>query len=61
MAAIAAHPDRFARFSHDTRRALLRRFPHYVVFRTTPAIGVVALVHAKRRPAYWRNRLPPVT
>jgi len=47
----------FAPFTAGTRRALLRRFPFYVVFReTSGGFEILAVAHAKRRPGYWRTR-----
>lgn len=40
------------------RRKLLRRFPYLVVFIELPAVvQVLAVPHARRRPAFWRDRL----
>lgn len=60
--AIEKHPRRFARVRHRTSREISRRllthFPYRVVYevRETECI-VVAIAHAARRPAYWRDRL----
>ncbi|MDP2238612.1 MAG: type II toxin-antitoxin system RelE/ParE family toxin [Burkholderiales bacterium] len=54
---ISTTPNRWPGFLHGTRRFLLRRFPFSVVYRVTDAvIQVVAFAHARRRPAYWRDR-----
>lgn len=40
------------------RRALLRRFPFALVYRAAGAgIIIVAIVHLKRKPGYWRRRV----
>ncbi len=48
-------------WSHDetgVRRMRLRTFPYSVVYRLRESgILVLAVAHAKRRPAYWRNRI----
>jgi len=42
------------------RRLVLRRFPYAVVFLELEAeIRVLAFAHHRRRPGYWRERLPP--
>jgi plasmid stabilization system protein ParE len=42
----------------DRRRALLRRFPYGVVYRILEdQVVVLAVVHARRRPRVWRQRL----
>ena len=54
---IAASPERWPGFLHQTRRFLQHRFPFSVVYRVTDAtIQVVAFAHARRRPGYWRER-----
>lgn len=57
-------PQRFARLFGISdrvrvRRALLDRFPYLVVyFETEERIRILAVMHAKRRPDYWEERLP---
>lgn len=42
------------------RGATVRRFKLHVVFvETADAVEILALAHARRRPFYWRRRLPP--
>jgi len=54
---IAAHPQQFLPSSHQTRRALLRRFPYVVIFRDTgQAVYVVAVFHTSRDPRTWQQR-----
>jgi hypothetical protein len=51
-------PDRFFKFSPPARRVLARKFPFSVVYLNEPdRIWIVAVMHAKRRPGYWRERL----
>jgi toxin ParE1/3/4 len=55
---IRREPTRFSQFSPRTRRALARRFPYSVIYLDEPErVWIVAVMHAKRRPAYWRERL----
>jgi plasmid stabilization system protein ParE len=55
--AIASLPEAWPRFESDTRRYLLRRFPFSVVYRVeSRRILIVAVAHARRRPAYWKSR-----
>ena len=38
--------------------ALARKFPYSVVYLNQPDhVWIVAIMHAKRRPGYWRERL----
>jgi toxin ParE1/3/4 len=51
-------PQRFLRFAPPARRALSREFPYSVVYLDQPdRVWIVAVMHAKRRPGYWRARL----
>ena len=55
---VRRHPDHFWRFSPPARRVLAHRFPYSVVYLNEPdRVWIVALMHAKRRPGYWRDRL----
>ena len=56
--AVCDQPNRFSRFSPPARRALARKFPYSVVYLDQPdRVWIVALMHAKRQPGYWRARL----
>jgi plasmid stabilization system protein ParE len=55
---IGRQPERFFRFSPPARRALSREFPYSVVYLEQPdRVWIVAVMHAKRRPGYWKYRL----
>ena len=55
---IRRQPDRFFRFSPPARRALARKFPYSVVYLDEPdRVWILAVMHAKRQPGYWRERL----
>jgi plasmid stabilization system protein ParE len=57
---IEAAPLRFTLlYEPDIRSAKVKRFPYRVVYVVVQdAIDVIAVAHAKRRPGYWRRRLP---
>jgi hypothetical protein len=59
LAQIASAPLRFAiLYEPDIRSAKVKRFPYRVVYIVVEgAIYVIAVAHARRRPAYWRRRL----
>lgn len=41
------------------RRAILDRFPYAVIFiEHAESVHILAFAHQKRRPGYWRGRLP---
>ncbi|NOU26981.1 MAG: type II toxin-antitoxin system RelE/ParE family toxin [Polyangiaceae bacterium] len=42
------------------RRVLLARFPYVIVFLESPGtLRVLAVMHGRRSPGYWMQRLPP--
>ena len=41
------------------RRWRVAGFPFFVVYVADPEVVVVAVAHARRRPGFWRTRLPP--
>ncbi|HTV41789.1 MAG TPA: type II toxin-antitoxin system RelE/ParE family toxin [Candidatus Sulfotelmatobacter sp.] len=58
ITAACKHPDRFFRFSPPARRVHARKFPYSVVYLDQPdRVWIVAVMHVKRRPGYWRARL----
>jgi plasmid stabilization system protein ParE len=57
VARIAANPKQFPAGPHQTRRALLQRFPYLLIFREAHEdCYVVAVFHVSRDPAAWRRR-----
>lgn len=56
---IAESPARFPlHLEPDVRSAKVPRFPYRVVYLVVDGdIDVIAVAHAKRRPAYWQRRL----
>lgn len=55
---VRRQPERFFRFNPPAQRALSRRFPYSLVFINQPdRIWIVAVMHAKRHPGYWKKRL----
>jgi plasmid stabilization system protein ParE len=60
LVGVAESPSSFPRDAYDdrARRALVPRFPYAVVFVMHHAdVRVVAVMHAKRLPGYWANRV----
>lgn len=55
---VRRQPERFFHFSPPAHRALAHKFPYSVVYLEQPdRVWIVAIMHAKRRPGYWRERL----
>jgi toxin ParE1/3/4 len=52
------NPDGGRLSNSGTRRWLVKGFPFSVVYRTTSAeLLVVAVVHHRRKPGYWADRI----
>jgi hypothetical protein len=58
IAAIASHPKAAPKVKQDIRRRLLKRFPFGILYvATVDEIVVPAVMHLRRRPGYWQDRL----
>ena len=56
--AIQASPERWANYLLGTRRYLMKRYPFVIVYRlAVERIEIVAEVHGRRKPGYWKRRL----
>ena len=40
------------------RKLAIKGFPYLIIYVIEPALTVIAVAHMKRRPGYWRDRLP---
>ena len=55
---IRSAPQRWPQYLYGTRRFVLQRFPFSVIYLDDPdMVRVVAVAHAKRKPAYWKRRV----
>lgn len=55
--AIVENSEQFPVLYRNTRRALVRRFPYGIYFRTTLTRRlIVACMHGRRRPTRWQVR-----
>ena len=56
---IAAAPGRWPVLVDDLRKRPLRKYPYRVVYRHRGSeVLIVAIMHEKQYPSYWRDRLP---
>jgi toxin ParE1/3/4 len=54
---ILDYPESGSPYLHGTRRRIMTRFPHSLVYRLKEdQVLIVAVPHHRQRPAYWRNR-----
>ncbi|HEY2773746.1 MAG TPA: type II toxin-antitoxin system RelE/ParE family toxin [Candidatus Binatia bacterium] len=57
VARLQEFPDIGRPFGQRLRRIVVPRFPYGLVYRAEPdRIHVVAVMHLRRRPGYWRLR-----
>ncbi|MHB9106839.1 MAG: type II toxin-antitoxin system RelE/ParE family toxin [Armatimonadota bacterium] len=55
---IKAHPYAWTKIDPTFRRCPTDRFPYSAIYQIVPQeIIVVAFMHHKRHPEYWRNRI----
>jgi len=53
-------PERWRVLEDDVRRCLVRVFPYSVLYTVEPDfILIVAVMHGRRQPGYWKHRLSP--
>jgi toxin ParE1/3/4 len=56
--AIAQQPDRFSFIEKPVRRVRIPGFPYRIVYEELEdCLHVLAVMHDRREPGYWRNRL----
>lgn len=57
VARVRARPQTYPKFEGDVRRCLFGHYPYAVLYEVTEtAIIIVAVMHMKRRPGYWKSR-----
>jgi plasmid stabilization system protein ParE len=56
VARIAESALAFPRVHHETRRAVLSRFPYAIYFRVTDDAVVVLAIHGREHPSRWQRR-----
>jgi hypothetical protein len=57
---ITEYPHAWAPLSKRTRRCRTNRFPYGVTYQVrADTIPIVAVMHLRRDPDAWKNRLPP--
>jgi len=55
---IVNYPTAWPVIEEDIRRCLVRRFPYGVVYSIEQrGIFILAIMHLRRHPDYWKNRL----
>ncbi len=55
---IRRQPDLHRRYDNKVRRHFSTTFPYAVLYLDTPdRVWIVAVMHMKRKPGYWKQRL----
>ncbi|MEW6350267.1 MAG: type II toxin-antitoxin system RelE/ParE family toxin [Thermodesulfobacteriota bacterium] len=55
---IISHPEAWPVVAADLRRSLVKRFPYAVLYTVEQDhIHVLAVMHVRRSPGYWRGRI----
>jgi len=55
---IKAYPAAWSKFSKNTRRCLVNRFPYGIIYQYSESrIYILAVMHLNRRPEYWTERI----
>ena len=55
---IVKYPESWPRHTHRSRRCHCNRFPYSIIYRLNDAeITIYAIMHQKRKPGYWKDRL----
>lgn len=58
VAMAAANPDGGSPAPHGTRKRRVNGFPFSVVYKPgTAGILIIAIMHHRRKPGYWRGRV----
>lgn len=57
---IKAHPQSWTKISSSIRRILVHRFPFGILYDHDPEsahIYIIAVMHLRKKPGYWINRI----
>lgn len=58
MDAIIESPNIWTNYSVGTKRFILHRFPFSIIYRHNDIkIQILALMHFKKKPGYWKDRV----
>jgi toxin ParE1/3/4 len=56
MNRIALHPHIYREVELGIRKCQLKTFPYAVIFRDGTSIEILAVMHLRRQPGYWKDR-----
>ena len=53
---IELHPHIYREIEPGVRKCRLKTFPYAVIFRDGRALEILAVMHLRRHPGYWKDR-----
>jgi toxin ParE1/3/4 len=54
----ASNPQIYPEIANGCRKCRVKKFPYALIFRVlNEGIQVIAVMHLKREPGYWKNRI----
>lgn len=54
---VCKHPEIYRKVDHETRKRSLETFPYAIIYRDRhDHIEIVAVMHKRREPGYWKHR-----
>lgn len=54
---VEQHPHIYREIKPGIRKCRIKAFPYALVFRDGSTIEIVAVVHIRQEPGYWRGRI----
>ena len=60
ISVILGNPTRYQPVGEEVRIFRVKRFPYYIYYQFRAErqyVWILAVMHCKKRPDYWRNRL----
>ena len=53
---VEQHPHIYREVEPGIRKCRIQTFPYALIFRDGSTIEIVAVMHIRRKPGYWKNR-----
>lgn len=53
---VEQHPHIYREVEPGIRKCRIRSFPYALIFRDGPTIEIVAVMHIRQKPGYWKDR-----
>ena len=53
---IELHPHIYREVEPGVRKCQLKTFPYAVIFRDGTGVEILAVMHLRRKPGYWKDR-----